>query len=544
MLEPKSCMKLLNKLNGMKVILLGLNLLFIGVLWGQFYPVPETDLNFRSLTGNMKKQLDLATVKPMSMSGLITVREFKIYLESVKKDSGVAFYQSQIPNTKRFSNELANELLSSEQYLDLPIPGISWKVARNYCRWLTKKAHEQGLDYTYDLPHMSELLAYEQIYTPNKSNDELLESWTLTAYDESVLEYAENSVADYTYDAREQDPPSMKRKWFYGRSFHANDQERKSYYGGRYEYQDSSSRYIGFRIVRKSGFDSKSLGKYLNMSTKDQKAHGIYSEFYANNKIKVLGEFYNGQRVGMWSVWDSTGNLLIRRHYTSNTEFEFIYPVSDHPYKQLYAKYPDFVMKRNVNNNYEYEFLSEREYVYSKRLYRQLNVENEKELFSQINLKQILQDLAKTDVKWYHYGKNCQFKELVTDDELKEMKRSMDAWDYSKMETKEDFFFSSDNLMGDARQIGLSFYKNKTDEKPSYSLYYPEIRQYLAKYKIKLPSVVDIQHLDDVFYFNQYRGQIVKETNIHDRDAEEKDDWKIELSKLKAEHNLWISYGR
>jgi formylglycine-generating enzyme required for sulfatase activity len=73
--------------------------------------------------------------------------------------------------------------------------------------------------------------------------------WTENAYDESAYIYSDDMNQSYRYNAKNNDPPSLKRKVIRGGSW-----KDVAYYlqcGTRnYEYQDSSKSYIGFRCVR------------------------------------------------------------------------------------------------------------------------------------------------------------------------------------------------------------------------------------------------------------------------------------------------------
>lgn len=73
--------------------------------------------------------------------------------------------------------------------------------------------------------------------------------WTSSAYDESSYLYTHDMNPDYKYNALPDDPIVMKRKVIRGGSW-----KDIAYYlqcGTRnYEYQDSSSCFIGFRCVR------------------------------------------------------------------------------------------------------------------------------------------------------------------------------------------------------------------------------------------------------------------------------------------------------
>ncbi|MBK5286252.1 MAG: SUMF1/EgtB/PvdO family nonheme iron enzyme [Bacteroidia bacterium] len=72
--------------------------------------------------------------------------------------------------------------------------------------------------------------------------------WTSNAFDESAYNFTHDVSTDYTYDAKDSDPPSMKRKVIRGGSWkdvmwHLQNGTRT------YEYQDTSKCYIGFRCV-------------------------------------------------------------------------------------------------------------------------------------------------------------------------------------------------------------------------------------------------------------------------------------------------------
>lgn len=72
--------------------------------------------------------------------------------------------------------------------------------------------------------------------------------WCETAYDESMYEFSHDLNTDYQYDAKDWDPPSMKRKVIRGGSwkdigYYLRNSTRT------YEYQDTAKSYIGYRNV-------------------------------------------------------------------------------------------------------------------------------------------------------------------------------------------------------------------------------------------------------------------------------------------------------
>jgi gliding motility-associated lipoprotein GldK len=72
--------------------------------------------------------------------------------------------------------------------------------------------------------------------------------WTSNAFDESAYDFAHDMNMDYSYEAKESDPPSLKRKVIRGGSW--KDVSYFLHNGTRdYEYQDTAKCYIGFRNV-------------------------------------------------------------------------------------------------------------------------------------------------------------------------------------------------------------------------------------------------------------------------------------------------------
>ncbi len=73
--------------------------------------------------------------------------------------------------------------------------------------------------------------------------------WTLSAYDESSYNFTWDLNPDYEYNAKENDPPQMKKKVIRGGSW-----KDIGYFlqvtARQYEYQDTAKSYIGFRCMQ------------------------------------------------------------------------------------------------------------------------------------------------------------------------------------------------------------------------------------------------------------------------------------------------------
>jgi hypothetical protein len=84
--------------------------------------------------------------------------------------------------------------------------------------------------------------------------------WTVSAYAESSHLFSHDLNSDYQYDAKDEEPETLKRKVIKGGSW-----KDIAYYiqnGTRsYEYQDSANSYVGFRTVQ----------SYVGRSNRDTK---------------------------------------------------------------------------------------------------------------------------------------------------------------------------------------------------------------------------------------------------------------------------------
>ncbi len=205
--------------------------------------------------------------------------------------------------TYSFNDPITKAYYWHPAYDDYPVVGVSWKQAQAFCVWrtqlLTSFLDENGETTVQDfrLPTESEweyasrgglqndpfpwggpyirnsrgcFLAnfkplrgnyiddggfYSVKVTSYWPNDYGLycmagnvAEWTSNAYDESAYNFQHDLNPDYTYDAKEADPPALKRKVIRGGSW-----KDIGYYlqtGTRtYEYQDTAKCYVGFRCV-------------------------------------------------------------------------------------------------------------------------------------------------------------------------------------------------------------------------------------------------------------------------------------------------------
>lgn len=206
--------------------------------------------------------------------------------------------------TYSFNEPYTDLYFSHPAYDDYPVVGVNWEQAKAFSIWRTKTLNDnlrsegEGEVQSYRLPTEAEWeyaargghdLSPYPWGGPYTRNDEgcflanfkpmrgnyvddggmismavgsfapneyglydmagNVAEWTANAYDESSYFFTHDMNPNYQYESKPDDPPGMKRKVIRGGSW-----KDIGYYlqnGTRtYEYQDSSTSYIGFRCVR------------------------------------------------------------------------------------------------------------------------------------------------------------------------------------------------------------------------------------------------------------------------------------------------------
>jgi gliding motility-associated lipoprotein GldK len=203
-----------------------------------------------------------------------------------------------------YNDPMAFRYYTHPAYDDYPVVGVNWKQAKAFCDWRTKlyavysgknrlpasnenrlpteaeweyaarggleqQMYPWGGPYTYDrqgcyLANFQPQRARHGLdggvrTSPSgayKPNDYGLfdmagnvAEWTSSAYDEQAYKFVNSLNPNYTYEASEDVPISMKRKVIRGGSW--KDIAYFIQCGARtFEYQDTTKSYIGFRCVR------------------------------------------------------------------------------------------------------------------------------------------------------------------------------------------------------------------------------------------------------------------------------------------------------
>ncbi len=185
------------------------------------------------------------------ISDLITVGEYKVFLEAMYKDSGETVYNKYVPQPTLNEKSIIDTFWSVSSFGAEPAIGITWESAKAYCNWIGK-IQQNDNNYSYRLPNVYEWCIYSnQSNQLNLKNYSFYSEWTINAMDESLYEInpKQNPINSYEYEHSKDDPQVMKRKIVLGDNF-MEKFEFPFNAAVRSYYADEGYRTIGFRVVR------------------------------------------------------------------------------------------------------------------------------------------------------------------------------------------------------------------------------------------------------------------------------------------------------
>lgn len=277
----------------MRLLLLFLFLFSTGFSFSQrneWYIIPEQKINLNEFYANSRKKLDTAySTASFEISHQVTFAQYKVYLNAIKKDSGEAFYLSQLPDSNMCLDKSHSEYIKSKKYDDFPVAGVTWECAMNYCRWKTITDNKgDTTHFIYRLPYLNEWFISLNHFNQSKEKNDFnnyLSDWLIDSKDESIYDFESgysSSFSGYTYFSnRKKDPPSMLRKMVIGDSYKFQFTNLIDYvYYNYYQYEGYA--HVGFRYV-KINLDRVSINEKF-------KDHPIkkYNGLTTNHKLALL----------------------------------------------------------------------------------------------------------------------------------------------------------------------------------------------------------------------------------------------------------------
>jgi hypothetical protein len=252
---------------------------------------------------------------------------------------------------------------------------------------------------------------------------------------------------------------------------------------------------------------------------KNNKLNGLYIEYYSNGNKKIEGTFKDNLRTGSWEAWKKDGTLVLSRIYKKSKVIKYILPK-----KEVVAS------RRNKKGFIDFSKVKEKDILWSKRVWRKIsNNSGNYAIFTNNLLQNIIREgIVDSTLILY---KNLYFKEIISSNEVKEVLKKMDSIDFEYM-IKEDWYFNKNTERMEVQIIGISFLQGKSE---LFTVYFPQLRSLLAKVNVSKEYT-----LDDLFYYRDFDGEIVKESSLKSKDLTLERIKKIELKIYKSEHYFWL----
>jgi hypothetical protein len=222
---------------------------------GKLFNIPAQQFDYSKELGRESKAYIVA-VDSFQISSFVTFGEYKTYLDQIKKDSSLAFYQSQLPDSDMCAHDAYVKYVNSSDYDNYAVSGISWDNAMNFCKWKTIRENQKdSFNIIYRLPTIPEWLsAYRYLKEQQIANDfnQDYSDWTLTTvgeFDYAFFDLGETGYGNYIYWALPNESKDMKRKIVMGNSFHFSEPKFDNFMHLPF-YEMNGYSYIGFRYLK------------------------------------------------------------------------------------------------------------------------------------------------------------------------------------------------------------------------------------------------------------------------------------------------------
>lgn len=219
---------------------------------------------------------------------------------------------------------------------------------------------------------------------------------------------------------------------------------------------------------------------------------------------------------------------------------------------QMFAQPLDGIVKREIlaeKMPLSYEPLREADILWEKRVWQIIDVrekQNQPIMFPERPLFDIITEAAESEELTVYSTENDKFTKPLLPEEVNSILYRIDTvvtWepetydeeiqivrtatyyeDIQRFRTKEIWFFNSKISKMDARIIGIAPIKNVEDdagnflfEQPLFWVYFPELREVLAKEQVFNVNSISQISWDDWFERRQFSATIYKENNVLDR---------------------------
>lgn len=278
--------------------------------------------------------------------------------------------------------------------------------------------------------------------------------------------------------------------------------------------------------------------------------NGKYISYYKNGQRRAKGYFETNYRVGEWTVWDSTGQMLVKRLYESPFVFKQLYPKLPKDELIDLLSSPRYIIEYDNNGVIKKFDLKPRMVEWQERVYRLLLSEENPLLFEGNRLFKALNELIQKEGI------------IVYSDEYLEEKLNftpqLQNFLHSEIEIlgfkwKEDYIYDNDRYIMEAFPVAICpvALDAQHDTSSLYCMYYPQIRNHLAHISVtneKGKPIDKVTTIDELFFYRNFYGEIYRVSNGENQTIKKYKSSKdivneaqlIEIFIIEGEHDNWI----
>jgi hypothetical protein len=281
-------------------------------------------------------------------------------------------------------------------------------------------------------------------------------------------------------------------------------------------------------------------GLKLEFETQNGRINGDFKAYAAiSNNLFVEGKLLNGQRMGIWTIYDTLNptKILIQRNYSSPKRFEQTIPKIENKLVAFVNLNLNKIPEFDSSGCRSYVYVTENDFIYGKRLFREISISENLHLhFNELN------DLLKSkcsESRFWKYS-NERFSEVLNENPFDKLSGKIVAY-----RMKEDFFFDKNQMISEFRPLGIApIYKDSVtgELKELCWFYYPYLRKYLKD--IKLNQKNNDYHFDDAIFDRDFSGIVYKTMeSVRIEDQIEKNKFISDINCLMDEHKIWLFFA-
>ena len=281
----------------------------------------------------------------------------------------------------------------------------------------------------------------------------------------------------------------------------------------------------------------------VEFETINNRLNGEFKAYATSSGKKTLfidGKLQNGQRIGVWTVYDTLNpqEILIQRNYSDPHHFQQVVPnLQKHKLISFINQNINKIPELDTIGCRSYVYVTQNDFIYGKRLFREIQISENPHLpFDQINA--LLKE--KSTLREFTKYRNETFSEVLEGNPYDSLNSEIVAY-----RIKEDFFFDKNQLISEYRILGFApVYKDPRsgELRELCWYYYPYLRRFFKD--IKLDEGINQNNLDIAFLDRNFSGSIYKTMEFSRfENMIESDHFQTDIQCLMVEHQIWLFFA-